>query len=499
VLGADGAPAAPASDPGSAAAPLPDLPDPPELVVGFEYDHVWKNEPQYSIGPWAKFVRYPLFARSLGECQLYGYEVTEAKDSLKGKARRGEYYERGVKKALGARAAQAEPGGDSWDAAMGFVEGITPATEPADQPVRYVEGCVLLDLDDDGVLEKYQVKYAPKEKALLALAPHRLRRGLDATVLFRMVDRENRMDGVSLIGDCEDLFNQIDFNVRHRNNVRILTTSPVFLANSKYKDQIDLGRAENVIRPGVTYWVDDPDKAIKQMQLQDMSTSGDNMDELMLYKQHVELVFGPSQGLSGGQTPQDKRAPGNKTIALLHQANARIDDYLDQFMASAPSLAEVHAALLFQFAEGPQLQHAKNGKLIAFPLEILGDPGLSWGVKRRSVTLTPEFALARLGGLQQLWLAIKPAVATGDPIAVELWNRQVLASGEPQADKFLLSGENMQKVQQALAAQAQMMPQNPEVKAKAAGATAFHKEVGKEMGKRAAGHPPAGQPRPTPV
>lgn len=101
--------------------------------------------------------------------------------------------------------------------------------------------------------------------------------------------------------------------------------------------------------------------------------------------------------------------------------------------------------------------------------------------------LTPEFALARLGMLQQLFTQSLPLLGTGNPIAIEMWNRQVLASGEPNADKFLLSGENLQAVQQSMQAMQQSNPQNPQIKAKAAGQSAFHKELGKHAAQVVAG------------
>lgn len=459
--------------------------DKPELVVTFEYNHLFKNEPEYKIGPWAKFVRYPLSARDISELLMYGYQVVEDRETVKQKSGK-EYYERGSKKSLDSTGTMET---DSWDRALGFVEGISQPIGKEDKPIKLIEGVCLLDLDDSGIPAKYQFKYDFESKSLLSLTPHRLRRGIDACVIFRMVKRENRLDGVSLIGDCEDLFNQIDFNVRHRNNVRILTTSPIFIANQSLKDTIDLGRAENVIRPGVTYWVPDPseNKSIRQLQVQDLSTSQDNMDELILYKQHVELVFGPSQGLSGSQTPQDKRQPGNKTIALLNQANARIDRYIDQFMESGPDLAKLHSALLFQYAEGPDIKYSTGSKQLALPLDLLGDPGLSWGIKRRSVQLTPEFAMARLASLMQLWMQLLPRIGTQDPIAIELWNRQVLSSGEPQAEKFILEGQNMQKVMQSFQAMVQMNPNNPDMKAKQKGKEAFNKRMGTHAADRLMG------------
>lgn len=461
--------------------------DTPELVVSFEYDHVYKDEPDYRVGPWAKFVRYPTFVRELSDCQLYGYEIKESRDIVKLKKKRGEYYERGAQKAIDAKVSEQT---DAWDKSLGYVEGITPPQNNEEKPVKYIDGCCWMDLDDDGIPEKYLVKYAPEEKALLSLTQHRLRKGIDASVVFRLIRRENRLDGVSLIGDCEDLFNQVDLLTRHRNNVRILTTSPIFLANSRYKEQIDLGRAENVIRPGVTYWVDDVNKALMQLPIQDLSSSGDSMDEQQLYGRHIELVFGPTQGLSGAQTSEDPRAPARKTQMLMVQANGRVDDYLDEFMSSLPALAEVHSALLYQYSQESNLSVNKGGKLLSFPVQLLASPGLQWAAKRRSVQLTPEFAMARLNNLMTLYANLKPLLSSADPIAMELWNRQVVASGEPQADKFLLSGENLQRVQQSMQAMIQMQqaqPPNADVMAQAKGKEEFHKELGRNVAKHMSG------------
>jgi hypothetical protein len=475
----------------------------PELVVSFGYDFVKRDEPEYRVGPWAKFVRYPVSGvQHLADCEFYGYEASCSPEEMRLKGKRGEFYKEAAEKVMAARKGSEMT--DAWDKALAFVEGITPAEEPEARPIRYVEGTCLLDLDRDGIPEKYEVCFAPEEKVLLKLSPHRLRKNVDGHVPFRLVGRENRIDGVSLIGDCEDLFTQVDTLTRHRNNVRILTTSPVFLFNSKYKEQLDMGRSENVIRPGLTLWVDDPEKAGRQLPIQDLSTTNDNLDEQNLYTRHIELVFGPTQGLSGQQNVEDKRAPGNKTIALLNQANGRIDDYIDEFSLSLPRLADLHAALLFQYHDGKELKFVNRGQPESFPIEWLALPGLKWGVKRRSVQMTPEFALARLGQLAAFFQAMLPLIMAQNPIGIELWNRQVIASGEPNADKLLLEGNNLAMVQQSLQTAQAQSPENPEAQAKAKGQERFHEVMAEGaahhlLGTKPAAKGPPGQKSPQKV
>ena len=451
-----------------------DADDPPEMVANFYYDFVKFDKPEYRVGPWAKFVRYPTFARELDSCQFHGYETSESRDALKLLKKRGIIYDAGLEKVLKHNN---ESKIDGWDKQLGFVEGIIPDQDTKRRAIKYVDGVCMMDMDGDGVPEKYEIWYAPEEKALLRMTPYRLRKNIDCHVVFRLVRRENRLDGVSLIGDCEDLFNQIDVLVRHRNNVRIMTTSPVFIAKASLKDELDLGKAENVFRPGLTFWVDDLDRSIKQLQIQDLSSTGDSMDEQMMYGRHIELVFGPTQGQAGQSYNDDKRASGKKTIALLNQANSRIDDYMDEFFLSAPKLAELHAALLFQYSAEPEFRAIKDGKAISFPVALLAHPNLSWGIKRRSIQLTPEFAMQRLGGLQALYTNLRELLANGDPIAMELWNRQVIASGEPQAAELLLSGANMQKVAMAFQQMQAQGPNNPDKAAMKAGKQAYAKRA----------------------
>lgn len=457
----------------------------PELIITFSYDFVKKNEPEYKVGPWAKFVRYPVYVRELDECEFHGYETSMSPSELKLKKKKNEIYDAGADKALAVRKSE---GSDSWDKAVGFVEGLVPADKPEDRAIFYVDGVCMLDLDDDGVPEKYEVWFAPEEKALLKLTPYRLRRNVDSHVVFRLVNRENRLDGVSLIGDCEDLFNQIDILTRHRNNVRILTTSPIFMFNKQFKDDLDMGRAENVIRPGLVLWVDDPSKAGQQLRISDMSSTNDNLDEQNLYSRHVELVFGPTQGLSGGQTQGDPRAPASKTLALMNQANSRIDDYADEFCLSLPKLADLHAALIFQYSDGPTISFEKDGNQVEFPIEWLGRQGLRWGSKRRSVQLTPEFGLARLAQLQQSFTQLLPLIAAANPVAIELWNRTVLQSGEPQADALIMEGQTLQALQQSMQAMMAQNPKNPANQAKSDGNRTFHKEMAKQAAKHISSH-----------
>ena len=232
----------------------------------------------------------------------------------------------------------------------------------------------------------------------------------------------------------------------HRNNVRMIATSPVFKTNEQYKEALDLGRSENVFRPGLNFWINAKDwnTSIEQVAIANLDQPGNSLDEEAIIERKIELRFGPTQGLSGRETPSDPRAPAAKTLGLLQQATKRIDDYGEEWQSSYPDIAELTVALRLQY--GPDrvsFQGTKEGQ--AAPVDISRDDfaldGVRYKGKRRSVTLSPEFAMQRLGGLMQVYAGLMPLLVQQDPRAIELWNRTVRASGEPDVEKLLWQGK----------------------------------------------------------
>lgn len=457
--------------------------DNPEVIARFSYEAVLKDKPLYSSVLRAKFVNFPTYEKKIEDMTLYGSYSDIDKAELKRRGEKGIYYKRGVSKAT---AKNSETAMDSWDKARLFVEGRA-YPESDQRPLRIATLVAKLDLDEDEVLEKYLVTVATDGDCeycyLLSIQPYDLRRSVDRVVPFRLVERDQAFDGISMVGDGEDIFNQVDTLFRHDNNVKMLTTSPMFIADQTLKDTLDLGRAENVIRPGVTYWVPDPNKdPIKQIIVQDLAAGvGDSNMQLAILQRFVELLVGVSQNLSGGQAPDDPRAPAHKTQMLLMQSNKRIDDNMDEWRSSFSDLALLHGTLMVQFSKEPEYNFiGKDGKPYKVPFSLFVDPRIHWIPKRRSVTLTPEFALGRLTQLQQVYMAMMPLLKQGDPVAIELWNRTVQNSGEPQPEKFFYDIKQApammeEAIKQAMAQAIQKM----DMDAKAAGKKTFATESAK--------------------
>jgi len=424
-----------------------------ELIANYQFDNILFDGPAYEIIPLARFVYYPTYQTRICDMKLYGREYFMAKDKLREAAKRNEFYKDKVEELISKK-----PSGekDRWSASKNFIDKLVISPTDDDKPFKIIDAVWKEDLDGDGIPEKYLVTFSAEHpNIVLSFKNYHIRNNIDFCVDFRLASREDRFLGISLLNEGQDKFKLLDAIHRNRNNVRMLTTSPILLIDKKYKEDLDFYRAENIIKPGAAFYVEDIDKSIKQFQLHDLSNSGDSLDEENQIVRYLEFCLGPTQAMSGKETVQDPRAPMGKTIALLQQANGRIDDYLDEFRRSMPDLAKLHCALLAQF--GPdrvKYNIEQDGKLAVKSLDkkVFFDNSIVWRAKRRSVTLSPEFSMQRLGGLLQTYAQLLPLIQANDQKAVEMWNRMVVASGEPQKEKLMIQtdGQQMNPIQQML-------------------------------------------------
>lgn len=410
-----------------------------EVICNYQFDNILYDGPAYEIVPLARFIYYPVMSLRIRDMKMYGREYYITKDKLKEGAVRKDFYKEAVDELLLKTPTNEK---DHWSASKNFIEKLVNRLEDKDKPFKVADVVWKADLDGDGIREKYLVTFSTEHKGvILSFRNYHIRNNIDFCVDFRLAAREDRFLGISLINEGMDKFNLLDAIHRNRNNVRMLTTSPIMLIDKRYKDDLDFYRAESIIKPGVVFYVDDVEKSMKQMPIQDLSRNNDSMDEEQQIVRYLEFCLGPTQAMSGKETQTDPRAPMGKTIALLQQANSRIDDYLDEFRRSIPELARLHCALLAQY--GPdkiKYNIEQDGKLTVKEIDkmLFINSDIIWRSKRRSVTLSPEFGMQRLSGLMQVYAQLLPLLQAGDEKAIEIWNRMVVASGEPNKEVLMI-------------------------------------------------------------
>ena len=410
-----------------------------EVICNYQFDNILYDGPAYEIVPLVRFVYYPIHAPRIRDMKMYGKEYFVTADKLREAAARKDFYKDAVTELITKKVSGEK---DTWSASKNFIEKIANSPIDEDKPFRLVDAVWKCDLDGDGIQEKYLVTFSAEHKGIiLSFQNYHIRNNVDFCVDLRLASREDRFRGSSLLEEGQDKFKLLDTIHRNRVNIRMLCTSPIMLVQRALKEELDFFRAENIVKPGVTYYVDDVDKAAKQMVIQNLDQPGNSLDEENQIVRYLEFCLGPTQAMSGKETGADPRAPMGKTIALLQQANGRIDDYLDEYRRSLPELANLHSALLAQFGpEKIKYNIEQDGKMVVKEMDrdVLFKKSIIWRAKRRSVTLSPEFAMQRLGGLLQTYNSLLPLIMQQDPRAIEMWNRMVIASGEPNKEKLMI-------------------------------------------------------------
>ncbi len=432
----------------------------PDLKVQFSYDSVAYDAPLFTKIPLARFCFFPLSAEELSDCIVYGRQYFESIESAETNIEIGEYDKSQGKEAI---ASAKEIYDDDWGHARESIEGLAASGDNYKKLECY-RLVLKMDMDKDGIPEKYLITYEHQSGRILKIRKYYLRKNIDCVVLFRFLKRDGRMLGTSLCGDGYDQFKMIDDFHRHRQNVRAITDAPAFLCPDRLKDSVDFGSQEYAWRPGVTIYLPDDlmaeGKAPRQMMVQNLDRTNNSIDEEASVMRYVEMRLGPSQGMSGKETLQDPRQPATKTIALLRQSTFRIDQYINEFKKSVPNLVELHNALYYQY--GPR-KIKYMARLQGNPFEtemantLLATIGLSFTLKIGELALSPEFKMEKSQAL--LSAAVQfPLVAQLNPGAlIEAWNDYVYAMRPISPERFLLT---LPKPGQQLP---QLMSQSPPV------------------------------------
>jgi len=421
-----------------------------EVHVEFEADFVAKNGPVYTIFPLAKFLWFPLYARSIRDLDLYGYSYTESGGKFEGLVKHGFYDYDVAEEARKVSPSPASTPADTWDAGRDSIEGISSSDEER-VSYRIAKLVVSHDLDDDKVPERYVVYWDTDSHRSLRLERYGLWRNTSNVIAFRFIKRDGRFLGSSLLGDSIDLFKELNALHRHRSNTRRLTDSVTLMLPKILKEDVDLGAEYAEFRPGMTMWLPNdlaPDKWPRQLQVYNLSRSNDSLDEEGLLTRYIDGVIGVSEGQSGRESPQDPSAPASKTAMLLQRADLRIEDLIEEWKRSVADFAALHVALYYQNAKAKiKFMSKQEGKLKESELAtaVLGDPRRRFSLKSVKPQLTPEYEMNKLVALISTAFQLQIPVSAKPEIVIEAWNDYVTASRVPLPERFQIemNGGNM--------------------------------------------------------
>lgn len=418
------------------------------VSVEWMRDAVIKNAPKFTAFPLARLVWYPVFnVETLNDCRIYGRLYYESEQDIKQKIKRGTYNKERAEKSLAA-ASGTSHSSDAWGSARDSIEGLNGE----DSNTKFVKVARLVlcdDLDGDDIPERYLVVIDVDNFKILRMERYKLRKNIPNIVLFGFLRRDQRLLRTSLLLDGLDQFQMIDNLHRHRNNVRAITDCPAFLVPNSVKDQIDFGAGSSVFRPGVTWYLDDQymkqDKAPRQMMIQDLSKTGESLDEEQGVVRYLEFRLGPSQGLSGQESTIDPSAPATKTLAQLKQATLRIDDLIREWKMSVPEIIDLMMALYhcygddkYKVGQVDEQTGEIGDKLMEITRELFMIEDAAFMLRHNEISLSPEFEVEKMMGIASI-LAQNPLVLQAKPeMLLHAHNDLILATRVADPKRYII-------------------------------------------------------------
>lgn len=406
--------------------------------VMYEYDVATYDGPKGYIVPLIDFVHWPVFETDIQNMPVHGKRIWYKDYDLEKYAAMGKFDQEVADFILATQSDIRDD--DTVTLSRDTIEGINryQNQKPAAKEYECYELTVKLDLDEDGVREKYLIYFHWKSRKILRIERYPIRKGAITYFPLRLIRRDNRLLGMSLIEDIADLSLEIDTLHRMRINSRTITHVPIFKGKEAAKGAFDPSRPELRIKPGTVIWLQSIDD-LDQFKIQPTDLTG-SIDEENYLMQLVNLVTGSDSGMSGQANPIDPRAPARKQQELLRQSSNRIDDYVESLIVDFSRIGQFMVDLYYQYGEDniKYYSEEKDGALLQREMDRskLYNPNVTFQVNGTSVFMNPELEFDREKEIANI-LATHPLTAQ-DPNVQSASLRRVLDAARVKNAKDLL-------------------------------------------------------------
>lgn len=423
---------------------------PVEILI--EYDKPVYIGPKAYLVERVNLVTFPANAKSLEkeDCRGYGDRYWLRKGEVEGRGQEGAWYKDAVEKLL--KKNKYDEASD-YDRSRDEIIGL--GDEGAKDKIEFFDLVYLYDLDGDGKEEKYLLTFSYENKRLMAVMEYPYR--VNYFAIFRREKRPGQLDGRSIVGELEYVNDEID----HRHNSRTMsmdiTNIPSFKAKKSAIKDFDPEAEENRWRPGVTFWLEDPE-AFEQFRVQPVDYGQSLAEESNLMKLGSLIVGFDIYTFSGHAMSEDPDAPGNKTAMLIEQGNLRMQNVLEELRFGVDQVGAIVLSHLYQF--GPaQLSYKTitdegRTETVLIPKRVLRS--LTLRMRSPNVIMNADDELKRLMFARNLMLS-EPTIAADTNKRVSLLKKIVSKANIYGMDKLLPSQNDIQmfEMKQALAMRAQ--------------------------------------------
>jgi len=349
---------------------------------------------------------------------------------------------------------------DQISQAQDQIEGISRTRVGKPDEYWCMQGLVKIDLNNDGIEEKYLFMYHKDSNSLLRFERYPYIHNRMKYIVWRFKKRPNRLLGQSLYDQLVDLNDELDTQHNQRVDSRTITTVPSFVK----LDSVDFDptRRDQRFRPGVTFKVANFNQ-FKQLEIK-QTDMGQSMQEEQNLFYIADTRTGASQSRTGRENSRDPRASGKKLQQLVQQSNQRLDDHMRELRLGTAELGAQLLELCYQFCPDliPYPKFNKDTKQYVQGMmerKHLRNRNMVLEVARTTMADNPSQQVQRELTKYQL-LSKEPLIGGNLIRRRELLFRLLTAWRERDIEKLVPTVEEIQKELQAQ--QQQKNPMNPE-------------------------------------
>lgn len=443
--------------------------------VKYEYEIVNYDGPRAYLVPLIDFVHYPTFVPRIEDKLCFGKRVWYTDYKLQDMVRIGKFEKEDIEPLVNR-------GGDMRDRdeltqSRDNIEGISRYNNVKSKEYQFFELVIKASLSEEdkkaNIKRKYIVYYHYESNKIYHVSPYPIRKGKPNYFILRLIRRDGRLLGMSLMDDISDISLEIDILHRQRINSRTISHVPSFKAKVSAQGKFDPSDKRYRFRPGVVFWLTNMDD-VEQFKVQPVDLSG-SVEEEMLLMQLADMVVGSTSGFSGQNTPLDPRAPARKQQEMLRQASNRIDDYVESLIPVFSQIGSFMLDLYYQYGPNRIKYYVKtdDGAMVEQEMERskLYNPNVTFTVNGTSVFESPEQEFQRAIDIDQI-IAQNPVVGQDPAVRLASYERILRASRTqdfknlmPDKSKIdsltnqqgLLPGENEQELEAKMALQKQKL------------------------------------------
>lgn len=316
------------------------------LMVESSLEEKVFDGPRAGVVELQDFAYWPLTATSITptSVSLVGKKFRVRVDDIKRRQQAGLYYpelgEEDVKP-------ETETLNNPLKQQQANIEGISSDERISPDGRGMWELAVRFDLLNTGTEQLYHVVFDPTAHLLRRVARWPMVKSRLIWIPFVIRRRANRLLGFSVPALLEDLKREIDTQHNQRIDSRSISTVPSFKAKNELKNVFDPSRSDSRFKPGFVLYLDNF-ADVDQFQIRPTDLGESIQEEANLFGL-ADRMTGVGSLRSGAVQQEDKRAPATKTLALLGQADIRLDDYVKDIRPAMEQVIRHVFELYYQY------------------------------------------------------------------------------------------------------------------------------------------------------